>query len=95
MVGEDQDLQDLSSRVVFPEGVVLLYEQTFQHQLKEGAPGTSDVVGMESVRELKVVTLAAKASKVLVVYLHGFFETVEELVEDLSLTQSYSLCDQD
>ena len=95
VVEEDQDSQDLNSRAVFPEVAVLLYEQIFQHQLKEGALGTLDVVGMESVRELKVVSLVAQASIVLVVYLHGSFETAEELAEDLSSMQSYSLCDRD
>ena len=45
-----------------------------------------DVVVMESVRGLKVVTLAAKALKSFVVYLHGSSETVEELAEDLVST---------
>ena len=85
VVEEDQGLQGLSSRVVFPEGAVLLYEQIFQHQLKGGAPGTLDVVGKVSVPGLKVVILAAKASKELGVYLHGSFETVEEPAGDLFL----------
>ena len=95
VVEEDQGLQDLSSRAVFPEGAVLLHEQIFQHQLKEAEPGTLDVVGMEFVRGLKVVTLAAKASKVSVVYLHDSFEMVEELAEGLFSRQLYFQCDQD